>query len=615
MKYLNKTFLLIIFVTPGLLFSEMDLSEGQKAILDSLPADQRSNVLQKMEQASDLESEVEEVFKTGPTTLERPEEKPLTEKEKKEYEEKSKNWVYGYELFRKAPTTFVTASGNIPVPDDYVLGPGDRIKIEIFGSQYSSQVQYINRSGNITIPKIGPVYIAGLNLNQARELVDKKVSEGLIGSEVFLSLGELRSINVYVLGAAYQPGSYVVSSLATVTNALFASGGVSEGGSLRSIQIKRKGDVVTTFDLYDLILKGDTSRDINLKEGDAIFIPFLGKTARTTGSFANASLFEITEGDTLQDLIIFSGKTKSEASLKPRFELSRITENNLRIRKEFGLNSPILKDQVQDGDILSVHSSSSIENIVVELKGEFRYPGFYNVTSSETISELINRAGGLTEAAYPLGAIFTRESVAEIQKMSFERSADFIEQAIADMLINAASYTDINLDSGALVPITNLIDRLRKLEPPGRQTIESDPYIIKTRPELDITFEEGDVLFMPKRPTSITVVGEVRSPITLSFRSGLSSNDYLKNSGGLLNTADTDCMFLLLPNGESKQLQANRKGIFSKRSQESLLPGSTIVVPRDPRPFDWLVMTKTITPILAEAATVIATIEALSDDN
>ena len=618
MKNLIKTLLSIILVSPAFLFSEMELTEGQKAILDTLPPDTRANVLQKMQQSSQLEGEIEEVFIKGPTTLGRLEEKPLTEEEKKEYKEKSKNWVYGYELFRKAPTTFVTASGNIPVPDDYVIGPGDSLIIEIFGTQnFPAQAQYVNRSGNITVPQIGPIYVTGLNLSQARDLVDRKVSESFMSSEVFLSLGELRSINVYVLGAAYQPGAYTVSSLATVTNALFASGGVGEGGSLRSIQIKRKGDVVTTFDLYDLILKGDTSKDINLKEGDAIFIPFLGKTARTTGSFANSSLFEIKEGDNIEDLIVFSGKTKVEASLKPRFVLSRITENNTRIRKEFGLNSPILEEQIQNGDILSVYSASSIENIVVELRGEFRFPGFYNVSSTETLSGLIKRAGGLTELAYPLGAIFTRESVAATQKMSFERSADFIERAISDMLINTVGGSDVRIDSGALIPITNLIDRLRKLEPPGRQSIESDPYVIKSKTELDITFEQGDVLVMPKRPTSITVVGEVRSPLSLSFRNGLTTEDYISASGGFLDTADTDGMFLLLPNGESKQLQSTRRGIFSnsKRNQESLLPGSTIVVPRDPRPFDWLVMTKTITPILAEAATVIATIEALSDGN
>ena len=177
------------------------------------------------------------------------------------------------------------AAENIPVPDDYVLGPGDKINIEVFGSAYSSKAQYLSRNGAISIPKLGPVTISGLTLKEARELVLKRVAEGLIGTDVFLSLGELRSINIYILGAAYQPGSYTVSSLATVTNALFVSGGVNEGGSLRNIEIKRQGKVVKNFDLYELFLKGDTSSDARLKEGDVIFIPVIKN--KVTVNFEN----------------------------------------------------------------------------------------------------------------------------------------------------------------------------------------------------------------------------------------------------------------------------------------------------------------------------------------
>jgi len=591
-------------------FGEFELDEKQKALLDTLPADQRSNVLQKMEQASMLEGEIQDTFESGPTTLKRPEERVLSKKEQKEYEKKSKNWIYGYELFRKAPTTFVPAAENIPVPDDYVLGPGDKINIEVFGSAYSSKAQYLSRNGAISIPKLGPVTISGLTLKEARELVLKRVSEGLIGTDVFLSLGELRSINIYILGAAYQPGSYTVSSLATVTNALFVSGGVNEGGSLRNIEIKRQGKVVKNFDLYELILKGDTSSDVRLKEGDVIFIPFLDETARSNGFFNNASLFEIKETDTVEDLIFFSGGLKVEASVKPKFELSRINENGKRVRIEFGLSSSVLQEKIQDGDNLSVHSVSTTKNLVIELKGQFKYPGFYNISETETLSSVIERAGGLTKTAYPIGATFTRNSVAKRQKLSFERSADFVEQSIADTLIGGSI---VQVSSEALAPISNLISRLRELEPPGRQTIEADPYVLKSNPELDIYLEDGDVLYVPQRPNSVTVVGEVRTPSTHTFLSGDSSQKYIEKSGGVLDSADPDGLFLLLPNGESREIRGGR--FFSKSGSNEILPGSTIVVPRDPRPFDWLVMTKNITPILAESATVIATIKALSDND
>lgn len=608
MTYIKQVSLVIIFIMSFHLFSELELDEAQTALLETLPLDQRNNILQKMEQASGLNDEIESSFNSGATLINRPEEKVLSDKEMRVYLEKSKNWIYGYELFTKAPTTFAPGSENIPVQDDYVLGPGDKIKIEVFGSTYYSGYEFIDRNGSISIPKLGPVSISGLTLSDARDLVLKRVSEGLIGTDVFLSLGELRSINIYVLGAAYQPGSYSVSSLSTVTNALFVSGGVNEGGSLRNIQIKRKGKVVGGFDLYNLILKGDTTGDIRLKEGDVIFVPFLDETARTKGFFNNPGLFEIKEGETLEDLIFFSGDLKAVTTNKPKFELSRIGKDGIRLRKEFGINSSILKEKIQDGDYLSVHSLSASENMTVELKGEFKYPGFYNASSKETVSDLINRAGGFTENSYPQGTFFTRESVARSQKLSFERSADFIEQAIADTLISGS----VDVTPEAMAPVSSLVSRLREIEPTGRQIIEADPYILQSKPDLDLYLEDGDIIYVPKRPVSITVVGEVQNPSTHTYRSGINPMEYVSKSGGFKKTADKKGLFLLLPNGETRVIK-NR--LFSGSEAIQLLPGSTIVVPRSPKPFDWLEMTTIITPILADTATVIATMQALTDDN
>ena len=611
MKTFKSLFWVIFLIFPAYFLSEeTEITEDQLRLLDALPADQKGRVLEKMQLATDLESEIEATFQSAPTALKRPKEKVLTEEEVREYKKKSRNWVYGYEIFDQSPTTFVTGTEDIPVPEDYLLGPGDKLKIELFGAKYSKITQYINRSGSITIPQYGPIGIAGLTLSEAKELVSKKISEALLGTEVFLSLGEFRSINIFILGSAYQPGSYTVSALSSVMNALLVSGGVSEGGSVRNIEIKRKGKLLAQFDLYELFLKGNTESDIRLREGDVIFIPFLTQTARSEGYFNNPNLFELKKGDTIRDLIKFSGGTSVETGLKPKFELSSISDENKRIRKEFGLNSPILDEEVKDGDSLSVHATNLVKNYVVELKGEFRHPGFYNVAPGERLSSVIRRAGGLTENAYPLGGSFTRTSVAKAQKLSFERSADFIEQSIADTLISGSI---VSVSAEALAPISNLIKRLRELEPPGRQIIECDPYVLQSQPQKDLLLQDGDVLYIPKRPDSLTVVGEVRTPSTHTFISGYDPFDYIVSSGGFKDSADKNGLFLLLPNGESKEIST--KGFLSKSRKTEILPGSTIVIPRDPRPFDWLVMTKNITPILAESATVIATITALTDND
>ena len=166
MTYFKKVFLLIVFSMSFHLLSELELDEKQMALLDTLPADQRGNILQKMEQAASLEGEIQGAFRSGATTMSRPEEKNLSDKQMREYLEKSKNWVYGYELFTKSPTTFAPGAENIPVQEDYVLGPGDKIKVEVFGATYYSGYEFINRNGSISIPKLGPVTISGLTLKE-----------------------------------------------------------------------------------------------------------------------------------------------------------------------------------------------------------------------------------------------------------------------------------------------------------------------------------------------------------------------------------------------------------------------------------------------------------------
>ena len=155
-----------------------------------------------------------------------------------EDEDECESCIYGYDLFKKTPTTFALSS-NMPVPNDYILGPGDKLRIEYFGSTQEVFDGFVTRNGAIMLPILGPVSIAGLQLQNAESLIRKKVSEELIGTEVYVSISELRSMNIYVVGAAYKPGTFTVSSLASLTNIIFATGGPNEEGSLRKIKVKR----------------------------------------------------------------------------------------------------------------------------------------------------------------------------------------------------------------------------------------------------------------------------------------------------------------------------------------------------------------------------------------
>ena len=531
----------------------------------------------------------------------------MTEAEKKAYELKSKDWIFGYDVFSTSPTTFAPAT-DIPVPNDYVLGPGDQVQIQVYGDKNFSSKTFITRNGQAVFRDIGPVTLAGLTLDAAKDLIDKKVTSSLLGSEVYVSLGELRSISIYILGSAFKPGSYTVSSLSTLTNALFVSGGVNTNGSLRNIQLKRKGEIVSTFDFYKLLLEGDTSLDVRLQQGDTIFIPTFESTARVMGEFKRTGLFEIKSGDTLSDLMGFAGGIKPGKGSLTEIELNSI-EGSVRNRVKVKLGDDNFKDyKVRDGDNLAARSSSYDEVGYIELSGQFNYPGLYTVNRGETLSQLIIRAGGLTDQAYVHGAIFTRDSVAKQQKVSAERSADYLEQSIADTIM---SGTIQNLTAGSLGPVSELIKKLRDLTPVGRIVVDVNPVKLKADPAADFEVKDGDKLVIPKRPTSITIVGEVISPNSITFKSGVGYEQYIDNAGGFKNSADEGAVFAIMPNGEVKELT---KKLLFKNNRSNLIPGTTIVVPRNPEPFNWLVLTKTITPILADTATAIATVEALLDN-
>ena len=182
---------------------------------------------------------------------------------------------FGYDMFAGEPTTFAPVS-DVPIPSDYLVGPGDVINVQLYGKENNEYSLTIGRDGTIQFPNLGPISVIGYNFADLRQELNKRIKQQMIGIESNITMGALRSIRIFVAGDAYKSGSYTVSSLSTITQALFVAGGVNEIGSLRNIQVKRNGKLVGQFDLYDLLLKGDASGDINLRSGDVVFIPSVG---------------------------------------------------------------------------------------------------------------------------------------------------------------------------------------------------------------------------------------------------------------------------------------------------------------------------------------------------
>ena len=584
-----------LFFFSSQIFSEPD--QLQKEILDNLPPDQRAQVMERMKLIEDTQTELDE-FINEPSLVQRPDRRDSDEEE-----DKCTSCIFGYDYFKYSPSTFAPTNSS-PVSASYILGPGDKLKINIYGSKIAEYDSFISREGEILIPDLGPISIQGMTYKDAIKLIKNKVLTGMIGAEVSVSISELRSINVFLLGEAYKPGRYSMGGLTTVSNALFISGGVNEQGSLRNIQVNRDDKTIAIYDFYEFLLKGSISSDVKLQDGDVIFIPFIERRVELSGSFKRPHIYEFVEGENIQDAISLAGGFKSDVVKGDSIELSYI-DQDLFERRFKDVSVQDFKEKLQDGYALNATSKFGISSETIKLSGEVKNPGEYSIRPGDTILDILKRAGGIAPDGYIEGAVFLRESVAESQKLAFMRSADDLEKTIIDIITKGALD---NISEFTLSPISMLVARLREEIPPGRMVVDLDSLNLKTNPVLNFQVRDNDSLFIPKRPNSISVVGEVLYSSTMGFDPSKGVEDYLQQAGGLNDSADKDKIFIILPDGKS---QLVRKSFFSSRNL--LLPGSTIVVSRDPRPFDAINLTQIITPILADLATSAAAIAAISD--
>jgi polysaccharide biosynthesis/export protein len=295
---------------------------------------------------------------------------------------------FGYELFEGVPTTFAPAT-DVPVPSEYVIGPGDRFDVQLTGNTKGKHSLVVSRDGRIMFPELGPIAVSGLRAEEAKARIEQRVAEQLIGTQVTVSMGELRSIRVFVLGEANRPGSYTVSSLATVTNALFVSGGVKTIGSLRNVQLKRNGRIVSRLDLYDLLLNGDTSGDARLLPGDVIFIPPVATTVGIMGEVRRPAIYELKGEASAADLLHLAGGLTPEADPKLA-TLQRIDERRDRIVVDVDLTDPQARGTLlRTGDLLRVPGVKSTYSNAVRLEGHVLRPASVQYRNGLRLTDVI----------------------------------------------------------------------------------------------------------------------------------------------------------------------------------------------------------------------------------
>ena len=403
--------------------------------------------------------------------------------------------VFGRDIFNNSNLTF-EPSLNIATPVDYRLGPGDQLVIEVWGASQANITQKVTPDGYITIPDVGPIQVNGLTVQAASNKIRAKLSKIYSGmgttnvdlsTDIKVSLGQIRTIQVNIMGEVAQPGTYALSSFSTVFHALYKAGGISQLGSLRNIKVVRGGRTVATVDVYDYILHGRSHSDIRLQEGDVILASPYDALVLVKGKIKRPMYYEMKRTESIRTLIDYAGGFTNDAYTSA-VTVERNDEKERTICSVDDMNYGVFK--VKDGDVVSVGAILDRYNNRIEIKGAVYRPGFYELGKEiSTVRDLITKADGLLEDAFTNRAVLHRE----------------------------------NLDKTLEIISVNVKGVLDGTEP-------------------DITLQRNDVLFIPSKydleaKGTIEISGEVYSPGIFPYAENTKLEDLIIMAGGLTESA------------------------------------------------------------------------------
>ena len=403
--------------------------------------------------------------------------------------------IFGREIFQNRDLNFMP-SENLATPKNYRLGPGDEVIIDIFGANQTTLRDEISPEGSINVDILGPIYLNGLTIEQANNFLKQRLSSIYAGltsegeqTDIRLSLGQIRSIMVNVLGEVANPGTYNISSFSTVLHALYTAGGVMGVGSLRDIKVVRNGKTVSSVDIYDLLINGSRQNDIRLEEGDVILVPAYKCLVEARGKVKRPMFFEMKEGESLEALINYAGGYESNAYTQ---SLTVIRQNGKEYEvcsvdnNEYGTFALKNGDEVEVGELLSRFNNR------VKIDGAVYRKGLYQLGGKvTTVKSLIEKADGLLPEAFTTRAILHREKT--------DRSLEVVSVDLAGILNGTAP---------------------------------------------DIPLRNNDVLFVPsiydlKDQGTLTIYGEVAKPGVFKYAENTTLEDLILQAGGLLESAST----------------------------------------------------------------------------
>jgi protein involved in polysaccharide export with SLBB domain len=573
---MKKIFLsAFLIVSTGLYSQELD-----EAYLASLPESVRADVLDKI---ADREAKDTPAYRRPSSMIKKP---------------SIGSNRFGAQIFDMMQTSFMPI--NEPNFDSsYVLDFGDTLEIQLVGQQNSTDELFIKRDGSINISEIGKVSVAGLTLESASNLIKNKITNAYIGIEAFVTLVNIRDIQVLITGNAYNPGIYTLNGNSNLLHALSMAGGVDDTGSYRKIDLIRNDEVIKTIDLYDIFIDGKSGFGDRLRSGDTILVRPSLKMVTLSGAIKRPGLYELKEGDNFSDLVEYGLGFADNADLQ-----------SLRIERPNGeLTSYIEIADLKKINSIEVQSSDNLnirafERRTASILGAVNRPGTYTIANGETVYSLIKKADGYKDNAYPFGGVLNNTKALELNNIAKEKLyTSFVQKLITkgDQLFASESLPFI-------------LEELKRSEVNGRILAEFDLDVIEANPNLDTTLDNGDEIIIPIKSEQVYIFGEINQIGAVRYKPSKNIDYYISSVGGLLESSDTKNIFVVHPNGEINKLNnVNRISLLNNRSNDILIyPGSVIYVPREIKSQDASIIASIWAPIVSSMATSLAALSVLN---
>tara|TARA_B100000941_G_scaffold143837_1_gene102011 strand:+ start:4283 stop:6115 length:1833 start_codon:yes stop_codon:yes gene_type:complete len=606
-KFLLKKFSIFLFLVIPFTLDSQNLTNLSDEFLEGLPPSVREQI--EVQNEVDAEKELEDLFQSetsiekNKVILQKLKDQLIALENRFDSQDDSSYSLdrFGESFFTSIQSSFMPV--NVPnISSDYLVDVGDGFNLLLTGKLADELELTVQRDGSILIPELGKIYIAGKSLKDAEDLVRSFINSKTVGVDSYLTLVEMRDVQVLMIGGVEAVGIFTLPGGSNFLSALNAAGGISDAGSFRRIEHKRNGEILNVYDLYDIFVDADFKFSTTLRSGDIIFVQPKAFEVPVTGGVAYPAIFEIIDGETVNDVINFAGGFSEGHS---GFDYVEIKRHNLDSQNEGTIqliNLMTVNLKPRDSVRVPSYKTEILGINRIEITGFVNRPGVYYLNERETLFDLINKAGGYKEGAYVYGAALFREDAIEKEK----RFAQLNYSETINYIVSNIGRSNANIGREVL---DFLAEELRSKLYTGR--IITDFSINKIQnSEYDIVLFDNDRIVIPSLQKVVYMFGEFSLPTTLKYSNEMTLADYVKFAGGLKESAFKE-LVVIDPDGTANNYVVSRFSLLPR--DIPIYPGTIVYAPKDVGKLDGIQYASTVSPILSSLALTIASLNSISD--